>query len=217
MNGQWLGARAIRVNWATQKTTTTTTNKPTASTTSVGMPGMGAMSYNSGLDFATVLMQTTPLNTTVYIGNIGPETSEQELRALFSHFGQLEELRLQADKGYGFARYPTHEIAAAAIVGAHGTSVGQRQIKCSWGKERTQQQQPQPQQQQQQQQQQAPALQVPPFPFFPPFPGMPGMPAMPPGMAFPPFPGGAASAFPQFFMPPAGMTWPGMYQSTTNQ
>jgi len=176
MNGQWLGARAIRVNWATQKTA------PKATTTN-----------NSGLDYATVLMQTTPMNTTVYIGNIGPETTEQELRNIFARYGHIEELRIHGDKGYGFARYQSHEIAAAAIVGAHGTIVGQRAIRCSWGKEKIQVPG---------QTIQAPA----PFPF-----GFPYPPPFPP----PPFAGGAAGAStfpPPFFMPtPPGVGWP-VYQ-----
>jgi len=142
-------------------------------------------------------MQTTPLNTTVYIGNLGLETTEQELRNVFSRFGHIEELRIHGDKGYGFARYQSHEVAAAAIVGAHGTIVGQRSIRCSWGKEKV----PVPGQP-------TATVQAPPPPF--PF-GFPYPPPFPP-----PFAGGAAGAAafppPPFFMPtPPGVGWP-VYQ-----
>jgi len=186
MNGQWLGARAIRVNWATQKT---------------AAPKAPINTNNSGLDYATVLMQTTPMNTTVYIGNLSPDVTEQDLKNIFSRYGHIEELRIHGDKGYGFARYQTHEIAAAAIVGAHGTVVGQKPIRCSWGKERAPQVQS------------ATAIQTPPFPPF----GFPPFPPPPPGMPFPPqFAGSNAtsSSFPApFFMPnPSGGSWP-MYQN----
>jgi len=178
MNGQWLGTRAIRVNWANQKSAPT---KP------VTVPE---------LDYYTVLMQASPTNTTVYIGNIGPDTPEPELRSIFVRYGFIEELRVHPDKGYGFVRFQSHDVAARAIVGAHGTTIGSRQIRCSWGKERI----PTPGQQPSQ-------SQTPPQP-----PAPPAWPyGVPPGMPMPPY------GFPPYFMPfyppmphvGAYSTWPG--------
>jgi len=119
MNGVWLGTRAIRVNWANQKA---------APKTPTGKP--------SDLDYDTVLMQASPMNTTVYIGGLGPETSEEDLSHVFSEYGYIEEIRVQSDKGYAFVRFQTHESAARAIVDCHGLNIANRTIRCSWGKER---------------------------------------------------------------------------------
>lgn len=174
MNGQWLGTRSIRVNWANQKT-----NTPKAAPA-------------SGLDYNTVYYQASATVTTVYVGNMGPEISEADLRATFAQYGVIEEVKTYYDKGYGFVRYQNHESAARAIVGAHGLQVNGRQIRCAWGKDKQQQQQQQ-QHQHQQQTQQASAFPVWPF-GFPPMPGMPVPPfGMSPYFMPPMYPPGAAA------------------------
>jgi len=112
MNGEWLGNRAIRCNWANQKT------------------------EQQNVDLSTVLNQTSPTNTTVYVGNLSMEVTDQMLRAIFGDFGAIEEIRVQRDKGFAFLRYTEHDSAAKAILGCHGKVIGQRAVKCSWGKER---------------------------------------------------------------------------------
>jgi nucleolysin TIA-1/TIAR len=52
-------------------------------------------------------LQSPPTNTTVYIGNLSPDTTEQHLREVFSEFGFIEEIRMQKDKGYAFVRSHT--------------------------------------------------------------------------------------------------------------
>lgn len=92
--------------------------------------------HNSGLDFATVTAQAGPSNTTVYVGGVAPEVSEHMLRQIFIEYGVVEEIKLQADKGFAFVRFANHDSCARAIVGTHGRMVGSRAIKCSWGKEK---------------------------------------------------------------------------------
>jgi len=164
------------------------------------------------LDYNTVFYQTSPSVTTVYIGNLGPEISETDLRSNFSQYGLIEEVKTYHDKGYGFVRFQSHEIAAKAIVGSHGSIINGRQIRCAWGKDKTgnstqnsgqsshhQQQQQQPQQQPQQQLPQQlpqPSLQQPStqsaFPVWPFFP-VPGMTpfGIPPYYGIPPIYGGS--------------------------
>jgi len=115
MNGEWLGSRAIRCNWANQKLggTQTSVYEPPPPDT-----------------------PASATNTTVYIGNLTPDVNEVMLRAIFGEFGGIEEIRMQKDKGYAFVRYTTHENARNAITSLHGKVVGTRAIKCSWGKEK---------------------------------------------------------------------------------
>lgn len=115
MNGEWLGTRAIRCNWANQKVTT---------------------NDSSNLDYNNVFNQTPMTNTTVYVGNLTPDVSEALLKTVFSEFGYVEEVRVQGDKGFAFVRFQTHESAARAIVATHGRVLSTRAVKCSWGKER---------------------------------------------------------------------------------
>jgi len=140
MNGEWLGSRAIRVNWANQKT------QGAPGTPGMGgMPGGGAgaggapapINFQGGpLSYETVVQQTPAFNSTVYVGNLVPYCTQADLIPLFQSIGYLQEIRMQADRGFAFVKLDTHENAAMAIVQLQGQMVHGRPIKCSWGKDR---------------------------------------------------------------------------------
>lgn len=138
MNGQWLGSRAIRTNWATRKL-----GGP-------GLPGTGghgagsngpssshAPTQSSGkqLNYDEVYAQSGPTNSTVYCGNLANGTNEQQLQSTFSQFGPIFELRLFKDKGYAFIKFLNKESAANAICQMHSQEINGQSVKCSWGKE----------------------------------------------------------------------------------
>ncbi|EPT04163.1 hypothetical protein FOMPIDRAFT_1027958 [Fomitopsis schrenkii] len=143
MNGEWLGSRAIRVNWANQKTQ----GGPSASSSSPSRitGGGGSMmgsapapiNFQGGpLSYESVVQQTPQYNTTVYVGNLVPYCTQADLIPLFQSIGYLSEIRMQADRGFAFVKLDTHEHAAMAIVQLQGQMVHGRPIKCSWGKDR---------------------------------------------------------------------------------
>jgi len=183
MNGEWLGSRAIRVNWANQKTmgglpvtssgsgTPSTGGGPSvggpmrsASAGALGGPPIGGMPMGMGmgmgmptptamppsvapiqqpvyapsgpLTYEQVAAQTPAFNTTVYVGNLVPYTTQADLIPLFQGIGYLSEIRMQADRGFAFVKLDTHEHASLAIVQLQGQLVHGRPIKCSWGKDR---------------------------------------------------------------------------------
>lgn len=74
MNGQWLGRRTIRTNWATRKPTST---------------GAGDGQYGrTELNYDDVFNQTGPDNTSVYVGNVnsnanGPRTARVYVYKLY--------------------------------------------------------------------------------------------------------------------------------------
>lgn len=138
MNGEWLGSRAIRVNWANQKTqggpSSTSTGSPISSG---GGTAPAPMNFLGGpLSYETVVQQTPAYNTTVYVGNLVPYCTQADLIPLFQSIGYLSEIRMQADRGFAFVKLDTHEHAAMAIVQLQGQMVHGRPIKCSWGKDR---------------------------------------------------------------------------------
>lgn len=142
MNGEWLGSRAIRVNWANQKTQGGMPGAPS------GMTGMAASPMRYGeapppvnftggpLSYEQVVQQTPAYNSTVYVGNLVPYCTQADLIPLFQTIGYLSEIRMQADRGFAFVKLDTHEHAAMAIVQLQGQLVHGRPIKCSWGKDR---------------------------------------------------------------------------------
>ncbi|XP_041370690.1 nucleolysin TIA-1-like isoform X3 [Gigantopelta aegis] len=123
MNGQWLGSRPIRTNWATRK--------PPA-------PMQKENRWSSDvkpLNYDEVYGQSSPTNCTVYCGGVATGLTEEILRKTFSPHGTIHEIRVFKDKGYAFIRFNSKESAAQAIVAVHGTTINEQVVKCSWGKE----------------------------------------------------------------------------------
>ncbi|KAJ2072109.1 E3 ubiquitin-protein ligase pub1 [Coemansia sp. S155-1] len=129
MNGEWLGSRAIRVNWANQKAATNKFVKHDYSGSSTSL-------NHQPLSYEVVRDQTAQYNTTVYVGNLTNYTSQEQLQALFQPYGFVMEFRMQPDRGFAFIKMDTHENAAMAITQINGSLVNGRPVKCSWGKDR---------------------------------------------------------------------------------
>ncbi|GMT17047.1 hypothetical protein PFISCL1PPCAC_8344 [Pristionchus fissidentatus] len=119
MNGQWLGRRAIRTNWATRK--------PTDANES-GNGTRREMNYDE------VFNQTTSDNTSVYIGNVAQGANEDDIRQAFGGFGPIVEIRVFKAQGYSFVKFERKESAARAIISMSGQELCGQSIKCSWGK-----------------------------------------------------------------------------------
>jgi nucleolysin TIA-1/TIAR len=93
-------------------------------------PTAGMASYES------VAAQTPDWQTTVYVGNLTPYTSVNDLVPLFGNYGYVVETRFQSDRGFAFIKMENHQNAAMAICQLNGYNVNGRPLKCSWGKER---------------------------------------------------------------------------------
>merc|ERR1711936_1499333 len=63
------------------------------------------------------------------------DSNEDTIRAAFSPYGRIMEIRYFRDKGYAFVRFDNKESACSAIVAVNGTEIGGQSVKCSWGKE----------------------------------------------------------------------------------
>lgn len=136
LNGKWLGNRQIRCNWATKGAGSD--DKPSSDAKSV--VDMATGSADDGQEPAN---DDGPENntqyTTVYVGNLAPEVTQVDLHRFFYALGagQLEEVRIQRDKGFGFVRYSNHSEAALAIQAGNAKILYGKPIKCSWGSKPT--------------------------------------------------------------------------------
>ncbi|KAL8651848.1 MAG: hypothetical protein Q9226_004521 [Calogaya cf. arnoldii] len=139
MDGEWLGSRAIRCNWANQKGQPSISQQQAMSamgmtpTTPFGhhhFPTHGIQSYDM------VVQQTPQWQTTCYVGNLTPYTTQNDLVPLFQNFGFVLETRFQSDRGFAFVKMESHDCAAMAICQLNGYNVNGRPLKCSWGKDR---------------------------------------------------------------------------------
>lgn len=123
LNGEWLGARPLRINWANQKT-----HSRSATHDNSALP----------LSYEQILASSPGHNTTVYVGNLHPITTQNDIVSLFQNISFVREVRLQAERGYGFAVLETHEAAASAIhqLGNGNAQLHGRILRVSWGKDR---------------------------------------------------------------------------------
>ena len=101
MNGEWLGSRTIRVNWANQRTQTSSynasngmmqgQNRSMAVMATLGgmgalglgtssMPPTGGAASGTPITFEQAMAGSPPHNTTVYVGNIPPFATVSALR-----------------------------------------------------------------------------------------------------------------------------------------
>jgi cold-inducible RNA-binding protein len=66
----------------------------------------------------------------VYVGNLSPDSTEQQLRDLVTPFGKTDSVALVMDKvtgkakGFGFVEFSSDTEANAAIAGLNGKEVG---------------------------------------------------------------------------------------------
>lgn len=82
MNGQWLGSRSIRTNWATRQ----------------GKPGTGGVPIGGkSLNYDEVFRQSSPTNTTVYIGGT-TSSDETVIREAFKLYGKIVEVLISRTK-----------------------------------------------------------------------------------------------------------------------
>jgi len=77
----------------------------------------------------------------IFVGNLPFTASEEEIRALFAEYGNVESVRLITDRdtgrsrGFGFVEME-HEAANAAIQALNGTEMGGRALRVNEAQER---------------------------------------------------------------------------------
>ncbi|MHC4458808.1 MAG: RNA recognition motif domain-containing protein [Planctomycetota bacterium] len=70
----------------------------------------------------------------IYVGNLAPQTTEDELREAFSGFGQVETVNIIKDRfsgesrGFGFVEMPSKDEAQSAIDGMNGKDLNGRAL-----------------------------------------------------------------------------------------
>lgn len=70
----------------------------------------------------------------LFVGNIAYNVTEDDLRGVFSQYGEITELKLITDKmsgrskGIAFVTYATEEEAQAAISAVHNQEIGGRAV-----------------------------------------------------------------------------------------
>jgi RNA recognition motif-containing protein len=79
----------------------------------------------------------------IYVGNLSPDVTGDDLRQAFGAFGQVESANVITDKfsgesrGFGFVEMPSRSEAAAAIAGMNGKDIKGKAVSVNEAKPRT--------------------------------------------------------------------------------
>ena len=71
----------------------------------------------------------------IFVGNLGPDATEEEIAELFRPFGQVGSVQLVRElftgkvKGFGFVEMPGKQHSLAAIAGLNGRELAGRPMK----------------------------------------------------------------------------------------
>ncbi|XP_015089768.1 polyadenylate-binding protein RBP47-like isoform X2 [Solanum pennellii] len=124
MNGIYCSSRAMRIGVATPK-------KPSPmqqySSQAGGHASNGAATQTSQTD-------SDLSNTTVFVGGLDSEVTDEELRQSFSQFGNVVSVKIPAGKGCGFVQFSERSAAEDAIEKLNGTVIGAQTVRLSWGR-----------------------------------------------------------------------------------
>ncbi len=79
----------------------------------------------------------------IYVSNLSYDTTEEELRDIFSQYGEITSLNIIKDKftnrsrGFGFVEMPDQAQAEAAIQAINGKDFGGRNLNVATARPRT--------------------------------------------------------------------------------
>lgn len=131
MNGVYCSIRPMRISAATPKKTTGFQQPYTAAKAVYPYPAYTTPAVSA------IATDYDANNTTIFVGNLDPNVSEEELKQTFLHFGDIVYVKIPVGKGCGFIQFGTRTSAEEAIQKMQGKMIGQQIVRVSWGRSPT--------------------------------------------------------------------------------
>ncbi|KAK6283581.1 hypothetical protein POUND7_002533 [Theobroma cacao] len=78
--------------------------------------------------------ENDPNNTTIFVGNLDSNVTDDHLREVFSPYGQLVHVKIPQNKRCGFVQFADRSCAEEALRMLNGTQLGGQSIRLSWGR-----------------------------------------------------------------------------------
>ncbi|GLT74828.1 hypothetical protein SLA2020_465980 [Shorea laevis] len=132
MNGVYCSTRAMRISAATPKKTTGFQQQYPMAKAVYPIPA-----YTTPVPVLPVPADNDINNTTIFISNLDPNVTEEELKQLFTPFGDISYVKIPVAKGCGFIQFVTRTSAEEAIRRMDGQIIGTQVVRISWGKNTT--------------------------------------------------------------------------------
>ncbi|XP_051125045.1 polyadenylate-binding protein RBP45 isoform X2 [Andrographis paniculata] len=116
MNGRFCSTRPMRIG-------------PAANKQKVG--GQTKASYQTSQGNPS---EDDPTNTTIFVGNLDSNVTDEHLRQVFGQYGQLLHVKIPVGKRCGFVQFADRSCAEEALRILNGTQLGGQSIRLSWGR-----------------------------------------------------------------------------------
>ncbi|KAJ1405594.1 RNA-binding domain superfamily [Sesbania bispinosa] len=78
--------------------------------------------------------ENDPNNTTIFVGNLDPNVTDDHLRQVFGQYGELVHVKIPAGKRCGFVQFADRSCAEEALRVLNGTLLGGQNVRLSWGR-----------------------------------------------------------------------------------
>ncbi|CAI0412680.1 unnamed protein product [Linum tenue] len=129
MNGIYCSTRPMRISAATPKKTSGYQQQYAATKAVYQAP-----TYAAPVQAVATAPDTDLTNTTIFVGNLDPAVTEDELKQTFSQLGEIVYVKIPVGRGCGFVQFAARPSAEEAIQRMQGHIIGQQSVRISWGK-----------------------------------------------------------------------------------
>lgn len=120
MNGVYCSSRPMRVGAAASKKSSEVQQQDTSKVSFQSVQGNQS--------------ESDPNNTTIFVGGLDPNVTEDILQQVFSPYGELGHVKIPAGKRCGFVQFVNRACAEEALLMLQGTQLGGQKIRLSWGR-----------------------------------------------------------------------------------
>ncbi|KAK4429042.1 Polyadenylate-binding protein RBP47C' [Sesamum alatum] len=72
-------------------------------------------------------------NTTIFVGGLDPNVTDEDLRQPFSQYGEILSVKIPVGKGCGFVQFANRNNAEAALQRLSGTTIGKQTLRVDYG------------------------------------------------------------------------------------
>ncbi|KAH6778876.1 RNA-binding protein 47C [Perilla frutescens var. hirtella] len=123
MNGVYCSSRPMRIGAATPRKSSGYQQQYS----SQGGYANGVSAHGSQSDGDSV-------NTTIFVGGLDPNVTDEDLRQPFSQYGEIVSVKIPVGKGCGFVQFASRGDAEEALQKLSGTTIGKQTVRLSWGR-----------------------------------------------------------------------------------
>ncbi|KAG2705461.1 hypothetical protein I3760_05G054500 [Carya illinoinensis] len=129
MNGMYCSSRPMRLGVATPKKSSGYQQQYSSQALVLagGHASNGAVTQGSQSDGESN-------NTTIFVGGLDSDVSDEDLRQPFSQFGEIVSVKIPVGKGCGFVQFANRKNAEDAMESLSGTVIGKQTVRLSWGR-----------------------------------------------------------------------------------